>query len=160
VRIPIGAIIVSIFAIVWTAAGARDFNRRWFWFLLALAILISTGLICASSRIEPAHPVSFNGEAYGIAVTLEAILIVLAVVTLRATNRKFMLLPIISIIVGLHFFGMVPALGSNLYWWIGGTMSLLPILAMSMLPQKKWDPTVGLGSALILWLAVVCAFFW
>ena len=30
VRIPIGAIIVSGFAIAWVVAGARELNRAWF----------------------------------------------------------------------------------------------------------------------------------
>ena len=149
-----------MFAVVWVAAGARTLGRKWFAFLFLSAILISIGLIYTGTRIAPAHPITFNGKAYGIAVALEAILIVFAVVILRATNRKQLLLPIISVIVGLHFFGMVPALGSNLYWWIGGGMSLLSILTMAVLPQKAWAPTVGLGSALILWFAVVGAFFW
>ena len=157
-RVPIGAIIVPMFAIVWVAAGTRSLGRRRFGFLCFGAILISIGLIYAGTRIEPARTLTFNGKAYAIAVTLEAILILFAVVILRVTNRKHLLLPIISIIVGLHFFSMVPALGSNLYWWIGGAMSLLPVLTMSILPRKAWDPTVGVGSALILWSAVVCAF--
>ena len=158
-KIPIGAIIVSVFAIAWTAAGARDFGRRWFGFLLIISILISAALIYAGTHIEPAHPAVFNGKAYGIAVTFEALLIFLAVMILRRMNRKDLLLPIISLIVGLHFFGLVPAFGSNLYWWIGGAMCLLPILTMSILPRKIWQPVVGLGCAVILWFAVICAFF-
>jgi hypothetical protein len=158
-KIPIGAIIVSGFAIVWTAAGARSLGRKWFAFLLAISILISAGLIYAGSRIEPEHSPVFNGRAYSIAVTAEAVLIILVVVVLRMMSRKDLILPVISLIVGLHFFGMVPALGSNLYWWIGGAMALLPILTMSILPQKFWPPVVGFGCAVILWLSALGAFF-
>lgn len=158
-RIPIGAIIVSMFAVIWVAAGTRNLGRRWFIGFFLLSILVSAGLIYAGTHIEPAHLPVFNGKAYGIAVAVEAILIVSAVIFLRNTGRKCLLLPVISIIVGLHFFGMVPALGSNLYWWIGGAMCLLAILTILALPRKAWDPTIGLGSALILWFAVICAFF-
>jgi hypothetical protein len=92
-------------------------------------------------------------------VAFEAVLIFLAVLFFRRSDRKHRLLPIISIIVGLHFFGMVAALGSNLYWWIGGAMCVLPIVTMSMLPRHIWNPVVGLGCAVILWSAVICAFF-
>lgn len=158
-RIPIGAIIVSVFAIVWTAAGARNLGRRWFALLFFMSILISLGLICAGSHTEPSYPAVFHGKAYGIAVTFEAVLIFFAVLILRMMDRKYLLLPVISIIVGLHFFGMVPALGSNLYWWIGAAMCLLPILTVLILPRNIWEPVVGLGCALILWSAVICAFF-
>lgn len=158
-RIPIGAVIVSIFAVAWTAVGARNLGRTWFRVLLFAAILISTALIYVGGHVAAARPPTFNAKAYAVAVTLEAVLILLAVIILRITGRKYLLLPVISIIVGLHFFGMVPALGSSLYWWIGGAMSLLPIFTLSVLPRDFWDPVVGLGCALILWCAVVCAFF-
>ena len=158
-KIPIGAIIVPGFAIAWTAAGAPSLGRKWFAFLLTLSILISFALIYAGSCIESAHSPVFNGRAYSIAVTAEAVLIFLAVIVLRILNRKDLILPIISLIVGLHFFGMVPALGSNLYWWIGGAMSLLPILTMSILPRPVWNPVAGLSCAVILWFAVICGFF-
>lgn len=158
-RIPVGAIIVSCFAVIWAAAGSRRLGQRWFAILLSMSVLISSGLIYAGSRIEPARPLTFSPKAYSISVALEAVLILLAVLFLRRPDRKHLLLPVISIIVGLHFFGMVWALGSNLYWWVGGAICLLPILTMSILPRNVWDPVVGLGCALILWLAVICAFF-
>jgi hypothetical protein len=159
VRIPVGAIIVSGFAVAWTAAGARRLGRRWFAILFSLAILISLGLIYAGAHIAPGRPVTFNARAYNISVAFEAVLIFLAVFFFRRPDRKHRLLPIISIIVGLHFFGMVVALGSNLYWWIGSAMCALPIITMSLLPRNLWDPVVGLGCAVILWFAVICAFF-
>ena len=158
-RIPVGAVIVSAFAIAWTAVGARSLPRKLLAILLVAAILISAALIYVGAQIAPGHPPVFNGRTYSIAVALEAAFIVLAVVVLRMTNRKYLLLPVISIIVGLHFFGMVAALGSGLYWWIGAAMCALPIITLSISPRNFWDPVVGLGCAVILWFAVICAFF-
>jgi hypothetical protein len=159
VKIPVGAIIVSCFATTWAIVGARTLGRRWFAFLIAVAIFISAGVIFAGAHIALAHPLTFNARAYNIWVALEAALIFFAIVILRATNRKHLLLPVISIVVGLHFFGMVAALGSNLYWWIGGAMCLLPIVTISILPRNVWAPVVGLGCAVILWSAAICAFY-
>ncbi len=158
-RVPIGAIIVSLFAIVWVAAGARTLERKYFAMLLLAAICISLGLIYLSSQFVPRHPQVFHAKPYEIAVVAEVIFILLAVVILRGLNRKDLLLPVISIIVGLHFFGMVPALGSGLYWWIGGAMCLLPIIVISFLPGRWWQLSVGLGCAVVLWTAVICASF-
>ena len=158
-RIPIGAIIVSVFAIVWTAAGTRNLGRRWFALLLFLSILISLGVIYVAGHMQPARSFTFNAKAYNISVAFEVILIFIAVLFLRGAERKALLLPVISIIVGLHFIGMVWALGSNLYWWIAGAMSLLPVITMSILPRNMWGPVVGLGCAVILWLSAICAFF-
>jgi len=158
-RIPIGAVIVSAFSIVWVAAGARSLGWRWLATLLFAAVLVSSGLIYAGGHIQPSHPQTFNAKPYTIAVAAEVVLIFLSVVILRRMNRKHLVFPVISIVVGLHFFGMVPALGSNLYWWIGGAMCLLPLLTMTILPQNVWQPVVGIGCAVILWTSVICASF-
>jgi hypothetical protein len=151
----IGAIIVAIFAIFWTAAGAHEFNRRWFAFLLAMSILISVSIVLVAMRVPFARSSRvFDGRIYGIFVAFEAIAIAVAAVILNRTGHKQFLIPVIALIVGVHFFGMVPALHSNKYWWIGGAMC-----ALSILPRNIWTPIVGLGCAIILWSSAICAFF-
>ena len=156
----IGAIIVASFAVVWIAAGASQLDRRWFVTLLALAILISAAIILAVTRIPLGrHSAGFNGRIYGIFVMLEFIAIFIAVIFLNRTGRTEYLMPVIALIVGAHFFGMVPALRSNDFWWVGGVMCALPLATMSILPQKIWSPVVGIGCAMILWLSALRAFF-
>jgi hypothetical protein len=156
----IGAIIVACFAILWVAAGASQLERRWFVMLLALAIVISGTIIFAATRIPfGRHSGGFNGKVYGIFVTLEFIAILIAVILLNRTGRTEYLIPVIAFIVGAHFFGMVPALRSNDFWWVGGVMCALPLATMSILPQKIWSPVVGIGCAVILWLSALHAFF-
>ena len=142
----IGAIVVSIFAVIWIAAGTRNLGRRWFSWLLSISILISLGVIVAAGKISPAHPATFNGKAYGLSVAFEAILIFLAVLLLSSGDRRRFLLPIISIIVGLHFFGLVWAFGSNEYWFVGSAMCLLSILTMSILPRNLWASLPALAA--------------
>ena len=156
----IGAIIVVSFAVVWIAAGASQLDRRWFVTLLALAILISGAIIFAAIRIPfGRHSAGFNGRIYGIFVMLEFIAIFIAVIFLNRTGRTEYLMPVMALIVGAHFFGMVPALRSNDFWWVGGVMCALPLATMSILPQKVWSPVVGIGCAMILWLSALRAFF-
>jgi hypothetical protein len=158
-RIPIGAIIVGSFAIIWTAAGASNMARRWFLLAVSSSVLISAVIIFAAWHIQPGQPAQFNLKAYYLSVAFEAILIAIAVFALTRTGRKFLLIPAISIIVGLHFYGMVWALGSNEYWWIGTAMCLLPIVTMLFLPRHVWAPVVGWGCALILWVSIIWTFF-
>ena len=156
----IGAIIVASFAVVWIAAGASQLDRRWFVTLLALAILISGAIIFAATRIPfGKHSAGFNGRIYGIFVMLEFIAIFITVIFLNRTGRTVYLMPVIALIVGAHFFGMVPALRSNDFWWVGGVMCALPLATMSIFPQKIWSPVVGIGCAMILWLSALRAFF-
>jgi len=142
----IRTIVVSIFAVIWIAAGTRNLGRRWFSWLLSISISISLGVIVAAGKISPAHPATFNGKAYGLSVAFEAILIFLAVLLLSSGDRKRFLLPIISIIVGLHFFGLVWAFGSNEYWFVGSAMCLLSILTMSILPRNLWASLPALAA--------------
>ena len=156
----IGAIIVAVFAVVWVAAGASNFPRSRFGWFLAVSILISAAIVLAATRIPfGRHSAGFNGRIYGIFVTLEAVAIVCAVVLLNRFGAKQYLMPTIAFIVGLHFFGMVPALQSNLFWWVGGAMCVLSSLSVFILPQSAWTPVVGIGCATILWLSALGAFF-
>jgi hypothetical protein len=156
----IGAIIVACFAVLWVAAGASQLDRRWFVTLLALAILISGAIVFAATRIPfGRHSGGFNGKVYGIFVMLEFIAILIAAMLLNRAGRTEYLMPAIACVVGVHFFGMVPALRSNDFWWVGGVMCALPLATMSILPQKIWSPVVGIGCAVILWLSALRAFF-
>jgi len=153
----IGAIIVGVLAVAWTAAGARVLGRGWLLALSALAILISVAIAHLAMHHGSAYPFKFNGAAYGIAVALELIGIVIAVMILRSQRLYDFILPVISIIVGLHFFGMVPALGSDEYWWIGGAMCVWPLATMLLTPRRWWIPMTGLGCAVILWVSILCS---
>ena len=127
---------------------------------MALSILISATIIVAAARIPfGRHGAGINGRIYGLFVTLEAVAIAIAVVWINRIGAKQYLIPVIAVIVGAHFFGMVSALHSNDFWWVGGAMCLLPLIAISILPQTIWTPVVGIGCALILWLSALRAFF-
>jgi hypothetical protein len=101
----------------------------------------------------------FNGRIYGIFVTLEIVAIFIAVVLLKRIGAKQFVVPVIALIVGAHFFGMVPALHSNQFWWVGGVMCVLPVVTILALPQSTWAPVVGIGCAVILWSSALSAFF-
>ena len=145
---------------MWMAAGASNFPRSWFLSIFSISILISAAIIIAATRIPfGKNRGEFNGAVYGIVVSLEAIAILIAVILLNRSGRKEFVMPVIGTIVGVHFFGMVPATHSNEFWWIGGAMSALSLLTMFVLARKFWTPTIGLGCALILWTSAICAFF-
>lgn len=157
---PVGAVIVAFFAVLWVAAGVHELGRRSFAALLTISILISGAIVLAATRLQfGGHGGGFNGKIYGIFVTLEGIAIAIAVVLIKRADAKQYLIPVIALIVGAHFFGMVPALQSNEFWWVGGAMCLLPLVTMSLLPERLWAPIVGIGCAVILWLSALGTFF-
>ena len=144
----------------WVVAGASELKRRWFVGLSIASVLISTGIILAATRLPfGKHSGGFDGRIYGIFVTLEAVAIVCAVILLNRFDAKQYLIPAIAFIVGAHFFGMVSALRSTDFWWVGGAMCVLPLVAIMTAPSRAWSPVVGVGCAVILWLSAVRAFF-
>jgi hypothetical protein len=156
----IGAIIVACFAVFWVAAGAQALGRRWFVLLLAIAIVISGTIVFAAIHLPfGRHSGGFNGRVYGIFVTLDVVAILIAVVLLKRVGAKQFVIPVIALIVGAHFLGMVPALQSNDFWWVGGAMCALLVATTLILPQSTWAPVVGVGYAAILWLSALRAFF-
>jgi hypothetical protein len=157
----IGAIIIAGFAVLWVAAGTRNLPAPWRGLLFLIAVLISASVLFAATHVKMTSPATggFNGQIYGIFVILEVVFIVIAVVLLNRSGRKQYLIPVIAFIVGAHFFGMVPALDANEFWWIGGAMCLLPLFTMSILPENLWAPVVGLGCAGILWFSSIRPFF-
>lgn len=128
--------------------------------MLVAAIFISIAIIGAATHIPFGRQSGgFNGKVYGIFVGFEVIAIVCAVILLNRLKAKQYLLPVIALIVGLHFFGMVPALRSTEFWWVGGAMCALSLVTIFALPRESWTPVVGIGCAVILWLSALCAFF-
>lgn len=115
-------------------------------------------LVVAAMRL-PFRTSGFDGRTYGIFVTLEFVTITIAVVLLNRIGARQYVIPATAFIVGAHFFGMVPALHSNEFWWIGAAMCLLSLLTVWILPKHIWAPVVGLGCAVILWLSALDAFF-
>lgn len=153
----IGAIVIGVFAVVWTAAGARELGRGWMFTLVALAIFISAAIGYLAAHHASAYPFNFNPAAYGIAVGFEFIGIFVSLIILRSRCLYDFILPVISIIVGLHFFGMVPALGSREYWWVAAAMCAWPLAVMLFTPRRWWTPMTGLGCAVILWVSLLCS---
>jgi hypothetical protein len=156
----IGAIIVASFAVVWVVVGVRELKRPWFLGLSIASLLISTGIIVAATRLPfGKHSGGFDGRIYGIFVALEVVAIVCARILLNRFDAKQYLIPVIAFIVGAHFFGMVPALHSTDFWWVGGAMCVLPLVTIIAAPPRAWSPVVGIGCAVILWLSALRAFF-
>jgi len=166
----IGAILLASFAVLWAGLGARSLGPPWALRVTAFSALISLALVNLAVRQmqAPTGKVSgqadaYNPRAYWLAVAFEAIAIPLTVFVLRRTRRPRYILPAIGLVVGLHFFGLVPAFGSTDFAWIGGAICGLVIVSVALLPPaatwkicgsprqvELWSLAVGLGCSAIL----------
>ena len=106
----------------------------------------------------------FRTRAYWISVLLMALAIPSASVALRNNGFADALIPVVAIIVGLHFFGLIRAFDSLSFALIGGAMCLVGVLALGLPVHVSLntgasialrETVVGVGCALILWSGVL-----
>ena len=152
----IGAIVGVAFGCAWGIAGATGLPASWRAPLVVLSIIVSTVLI-TTLAISGAkgQPGAFRSDVYGVAVALEVIGIVAAVLLLKLLGVPQFLTPAIGFIVGLHFLGLWRATDQPSFAWIALAMCSVCGLAVLM-PAGNGDIDIrravaGLGSALVLW---------
>ena len=158
---------IAFFASVWMMAGTASLGFPGN--LVGVVVAIGGSILFASIMFGRQTPAKWNGPApdfrwYWAAVGLEVVAIIIAVWWLRRIDRPAYILPVISVIVGIHFFGLVPAFHTLRFFWIGLVMFLLPIIAILLLPSElrgEHGPVsvrslvVGVGCALTLWLSAL-----
>jgi hypothetical protein len=160
-------LIVAFFASIWMIAGTASLGFPGN--LIGIIIAIGGSILFASvmfrrqtSAISQGPPPDFRW--YCAAVGFEIVAIIIGMFWLNRIDRPDYILPIISVIVGIHFFGLIPAFHSTRFFWIGLVMFLLPIAAVLLLPsevREEHGPTfsrslvVGVGCALTLWLGAL-----
>jgi hypothetical protein len=132
-------------------------------FVAAIRLLLMTRRMPVDTSINPMRTLS-----YRLAVLFEVIAIPVASVLLGRDHQAVFIAPVTAMIVGIHFFGLVPALRARMYLGIGLAMCTLAGLAMLLLPATEtigsqvlahhvviWTVVVGLGCAAILWASAL-----
>src|SRR6516162_1162948 len=110
----IEGIIVASFAALWAGLGVRSLGRGWAIRLTVASAVLSLALVIAGvgklrspSTTTPAGVLYLN--AYWLSVAFAAVAIPLAVFILKRRRQHQYILPIVALIVGLHFFVLVLA---------------------------------------------------
>ena len=98
----------------------------------------------------------FIAGYYIAAVVAEVAAIFVAQEWLRSHDRQDLLLPVIAIIVGLHFIGLWLAWRRDAFLWLTGALVAINLLAL-LLPLTRAARTMvsGFGSAASLLVAVI-----
>ncbi len=98
----------------------------------------------------------FRQRAYLIAVALEVVALVIANTALPRIGFGDELIPVVGVIVGLHFIGLWRA--TRLRRFLGIAFAMCVVSAFSALLPTMWgniDPRIavcGFGNALVLWI--------
>ena len=167
-------LITASFGALWDLLGAADALPGTPSSVAALlTVVVTTAFLLAGARLlllsrrlprssASAGTNPFRSRAYLLAVLFEVVAIPVAVVLLNRAGYPGAVGSVIVAIVGLHFFGLVPAFKSRRFAAVGGAMVLVGLLSL-LLPSVAGgasgvDPrgaATGLGSALVLWVGVL-----
>ena len=106
----------------------------------------------------------FRTRAYKVSVLLMILAIPVTSVILRNNELAETTVSVIAIIVGLHFFGLIRAFGSQRFAVIGGAMCLIGVISLGLPVQLSFSggtsialrqAVVGMGCAVILWASAL-----
>lgn len=132
--------------------------------LLAVALVLHRRARRLPSVDEEQAVNPFRTRAYTMSVALMVIAIPSASFVLRAAGFAGAIVPVIAVLVGAHFFGLVRAFDSKRFALIGGAMCLVGVLALRLPVRLSLDTgtsialretMVGIGCALVLWVSVL-----
>ena len=161
----LGTMIGVAFGGVWAAAGAAGLPRGWRGSAAVLSVLVAAALIAALILVpRTAATGVFRGSVYWIAVGIESAAVLVAAVVLNRRKRQDLLLPVIGMIVGIHFLGLWQATDLVRFVWIAIAMTAICGAAL-FLPARDANGTrarqivAGFGTALVLWTAGAMTLF-
>ncbi|MEZ4863704.1 MAG: hypothetical protein R3C14_20450 [Caldilineaceae bacterium] len=168
-----GVIFLALFGVLWAEVGIgglQGLGAPWFSVVaLALGLLLLVGgiaLLLASRRLPaPTTPAAIQERRrrrqwFPIIFAAEFILIAIAGLVCRALNRLDLFLPLIMLIVGLHFFPLAALFHVKNYYVVGALLCLVAILTLLVVPEMfrlsehqivLWQVVLGFCGAIILW---------
>jgi hypothetical protein len=156
---PIGATVGLFFGGLWCVLGSQALPQHWQLPVIVAGWIVTLLLVLRLWRL-PAFGAGggamFRQRTYLVAVALEVVALVAANNLLPKMGFGDELIPVVGIIVGLHFIGLWQATGLRRF--LGIAVAMCVVSAFSALLPSLWgniDPRVavcGFGSALVLWI--------
>jgi hypothetical protein len=179
----IGALVLTFFGAGWAIAPALLLTTSSGATALALIVvaLITVALVVgclALLRDAQRIPVDSSPKAlargralgrrlgigFGVVFGSEALFIALASIILSANGLDDFIVPVIALIVGLHFLPLAWLFDVSIYYVTGALISLVAIITVLAIPRTAtvngaplWVIVPATGSAVVLWLTAAVA---
>jgi hypothetical protein len=151
----IGALFGFLFGVLWLLIGANAVGNPASDVIAYVGILL---FVLAAARVirRPARRYDrrFKMSYYIAAVVAEVAAIAVAQSWLASHGQTELLMPVIGIIVGLHFIGLWLASGHRLFAWLTGAMVAINLAALLLpLSTRGRKMMSGFGSSAALLVA-------
>lgn len=146
-----GAIwVLGIFAAIWGAIGLSPLGLP----AMAIPIVVSAALIGWASRMDLPERTATDKKRIGRLIALWSGIQGVAIFATFALCPRFGIpdaaVPILAIIVGLHFMPLARGIPMPVYYATGPAMIAVGALALLLPPVDRYA-TTGIPCALILW---------
>ena len=178
----VGAGVLIIFGCLWMVGGiiSAGLNNEivylillGIWFLLLITFLIiylRKALMLPKEELTPEMKQRSKKirNSFRIVNIMQTGLIIAAVIILQSINRSDLIVQVISVIIGLHFFALVPVFNFKFDIYIGASMIILALIVPICFPligikgnqnPYIWSTFISLGNGLILWIGSINRFY-
>lgn len=153
----IGIWVLNIFAAIWAAIGLSGLGMP----AIALPVLISAALIVWGNRIpEPPRGVEEAARVRRLVAiwsSVEGVAIFATFALCARLGLPDVPIPMLAIIVGLHFLPLARGLSVAIYYATGAAMIAVGAIAL-LLPAPERHLATGISCALILWASCLAIF--
>jgi hypothetical protein len=171
-------LVCAVFGLAWAIAGANALDGWGSPWLLVIAGVFGFFLLSRSILLRKASnmlPPDGDGarlqqrmKRFRLIVVLEFVFIGAAVAVCSATGHGELIIPLIALIVGVHFFPLAWLFQVRSYYVTGALLCGLVLLTLLLVPAQAtrsvgkvhvWWAVVGFGAALILWGTALHSWF-
>lgn len=165
----VALLITTFFGAIWGFVGASALPTGFSLPAIVLVAVITVALLWGCARLSRlsrrlpswadagtdagANP--FKNVYYRLAVLFEVLAIPLSANVLNRAGYPGAVISAVAIIVGLHFFGLIPAFKTRIYAAVGGAMVVVGLVSLLLPTGTGVSPRgafVGLGCAVVLWV--------
>jgi hypothetical protein len=157
-----GALVLSVFALVWAATGSSGIESSSVASILRLTATVFTVLTVALALRHRSRPASDRPRRMptgwrrhlALVNVLQAAGIGLAIAVLAMLGWAPMTPAVVCAIVGVHFFPLARIFDEGLYAWTGALLCAVSVgglVALAIADGSFSRSVVGLGAASVLW---------
>ncbi|GAB3272625.1 DUF7010 family protein [Arthrobacter pigmenti] len=159
-----GILVLALFAILWAVVGASGLPPDLASGARITGVIISAAIIVVALR--PGRPMAERRRnqpdgwygRVGLINLVQAAAIALVVLGFITAQLPQLVPPVVSVIVGLHFFPLARLFDQPQYLWTAAGACAAGIAGLLLIAGAGFETSriaVGLGAALTLWLTTV-----